>query len=584
MRNDVTDSLEMLRHSTAHLLAQAVKQLYPTAQVAIGPVIEDGFYYDFGYERSFTPDDLLKIEARMRELAVANMPITVKTYTRKEALKLFEARKEPYKVEIIQSISENEQLTVYQQGDFQDLCRGPHVANTGVLQTFKLMRVAGAYWRGDVNRPMLQRIYGTAWATQVELDDYLYRLQEAEKRDHRKLGAQLDLFHLQEDAPGMVFWHPKGWTLYQTIQQDIRQRSIARGYQEIHTPLLLGRTLWEQSGHWEKFFSDMFITQTENRELAIKPMNCPGHVQVFKHKLHSYRDLPLRFAEFGCCHRNEPSGSLHGLMRVRSFVQDDGHIFCTEEQIQSEVSAFIDAVYEDYARFGFKDIQLKLATRPEKRVGLDSSWDKAEEALQNALKSKGLNWTIAEGEGAFYGPKIEFSLRDSLNRVWQCGTIQVDFSMPERLGAVYINEDNTRCTPVMLHRAITGSLERFIGILIEHYAGKLPLWLAPVQVVVMTITQNQAEYAATVAAQLREKGIRVQTDVRNEKINLKIREQILQKVPYQIILGAREAEMQTISARDMQGHSQQGISLVDFQATLQAAMSEERNSKLTGTH
>jgi threonyl-tRNA synthetase len=570
MNHSVSYSLDTIRHSTAHLLAQAVKQLFPTAQVTIGPVIEDGFYYDFAYERAFTPDDLVQIEARMHELAKKNMPITVKTYSRAEAIALFEALGEDYKVDIIQNIPPDETLTVYSQGDFQDLCRGPHVKNTEVLRVFKLMRVAGAYWRGDSNNPMLQRIYGTAWHTQEELNAYLTRLEEAEKRDHRKLGVQLDLFHLQEDAPGMVFWHPKGWAIYQTIKQYIRQELMKRGYQEIHTPQLLGRILWEKSGHWDKFFSDMFTTQSEEREFAVKPMNCPGHIQVFKSRLHSYRDLPLRFAEFGCCHRNEPSGSLHGLLRVRSFVQDDAHIFCTETQIQSEVSAFIDSLYAIYQAFGFENITLKLATRPEKRVGSDAIWDKAEEALIQALQSKQLNWIEAPGEGAFYGPKIEFSLQDCLNRVWQCGTIQVDFSMPERLGAFYVTEDNERQTPIMLHRAIIGSVERFIGILIEHYAGKLPFWLAPTQVIVMNITHEQVDYAKTIQAHLIALGFRAEADLRNEKIGFKIREQTLHKIPYQIIIGAKEKENQTISVRTREGQQWNQITLDEFQNRIKA--------------
>lgn len=565
MNNLSSLSLETIRHSTAHLLAQAVKQLFPSAQVTIGPVIEDGFYYDFACERAFTPEDLKQIEVRMQALAKQDMSITVTTYTRADAIQLFESMGEQYKVEIIKGIPESEPLTVYKQGDFQDLCRGPHVPSTGCLKAFKLMKVAGAYWRGDANKPMLQRIYGTAWTTQAELKDYLYRLEEAEKRDHRKLGNQLDLFHFQDNAPGMVFWHPKGWSIYQTIKHYIRQKLIIGGYQEIQTPQVLARSLWEQSGHWEKFFSDMFTTQSENREFAIKPMNCPGHVQVFKNKLRSYRDLPLRFAEFGCCHRNEPSGALHGLLRVRGFVQDDAHIFCTEEQIQAEVSTFIDTLYAVYRDFGFDHIKLKLATRPEKRVGSDESWDKAERALIDALESKQLTWELASGEGAFYGPKIEFSLQDSLNRIWQCGTIQVDFSMPERLQASYVAEDGSRRMPIMLHRAIIGSLERFIGILIEHYAGKLPVWLAPVQVVVMNITQAQQDYAEAIVKTLSEAGLSVVGDLRNEKIGFKIREQTLQKIPYQIVVGAREKENQTISIRDSAGHQESGRLLTDFQ-------------------
>lgn len=572
MMNSSPFLLDTLRHSAAHLLAQAVKQLFPPAKLAIGPVIKDGFYYDFGYERPFTPVDLAEIEHRMQVLAQQDLPIVQQTYTHLEAISLFQTLGEDYKLEIIKAISEDEALSVYQQGDFQDLCRGPHVSSTGCLKAFKLMRVAGAYWRGDVHNPMLQRIYGTAWETEAELESYLRLLEESEKRDHRKLAGQLDLFHLQEDAPGMVFWHPKGWVIYQEIKHYIRDRLKQSGYQEIHTPQLLGRSLWQQSGHWDKFFADMFTTQAEHREFAIKPMNCPGHVQVFNQRQHSYRELPLRFSEFGCCHRNEPSGALHGLFRVRSFVQDDAHIFCTYQQIQSEVSNFIDLLYAIYADFGFTDIMLKLATRPEKRVGSDASWDQAEASLTEALQAKGLNVERASGEGAFYGPKIEFSLRDCLNRVWQCGTIQVDFSMPERLGATYIAEDNSRQTPVMLHRAIVGSLERFIGMLIEHYAGYLPIWLTPVQVVLMSITDAQVEYAKEVGQSLRQKGFRISLDLRNEKIGFKIREHTLQKIPYQVILGVREQQTRTLSLRYPDGTQESALSSIELQKKIQEAI------------
>lgn len=566
MNHSIPIALETLRHSTAHLLAHAVKQLFPGVKVAIGPVIENGFYYDFAYDRGFNEDDLVRIEKKMRELVKQKIPVTFKAYTRDEAIHLFESLQESYKIEILRSIPESETITVYQQGDFQDLCRGPHVENTGLLTAFKLMRVAGAYWKGDVNNPMLQRIYGTAWQTQEDLKKYLYQLEEAVKRDHRKLGPKLNLFHLQEDAPGMVFWHAKGWTVYQIIENYLRKQLSEYDYQEIHTPQLLGRALWEQSGHWEKFYDDMFVTQTENKELAIKPMNCPGHVQVFKQQLRSYKALPLRFSEFGCCHRNEPSGGLHGLMRVRSFVQDDAHIFCREQQLQTEVSQFIDLLFAIYKTFDFHHIELKLATRPDKRVGSSSSWDKAEQALIAALDSKALAWKLAPGEGAFYGPKIEFTLRDSLNRLWQCGTIQVDFSMPERLDAFYIDENNERQVPIMLHRAILGSLERFIGILIEHHAGKLPLWLAPVQVVVMNITEAQSQYADIVAKKLKTFGLRVEKDLRNEKISLKIREHVLQKIPYQIIIGSKEEQNKTVSLRSLEGNQKNDILLEKIQS------------------
>jgi len=547
------EGLEVIRHSCAHLMAMAVQELFPGAQVTIGPVIEDGFYYDFAYERPFTPEDLEKIEARMNQLAKANLPVSRSIMSREEAVKLFEQMGEKYKVEIIDSIPGEEPLSFYKQGDFIDLCRGPHVPSTGHIKAFKVMKVAGAYWRGDAKNEMLQRIYGTAWGDKKALKAYLHRLEEAEKRDHRKLGKQLNLFHMQEEAPGMVFWHPHGWTLYQQIEQYMRVKQREHGYQEIKTPQVVERTLWEKSGHWGKFQDQMFTTHSESRDFAIKPMNCPCHVQVFNQGLRSYRDLPLRLAEFGSCHRNEPSGSLHGIMRVRGFVQDDAHIFCAEDSIQSEVAAFIDFLHEVYADFGFSDILYKLSTRPDERVGSDESWDKAEKALADALDTAGLDWEELPGEGAFYGPKIEFSLRDCLGRVWQCGTIQVDFSMPGRLGAQFVNEQGERETPVMLHRAILGSFERFIGILIEHYAGALPLWLSPLQAVVMNITDNQADYCQKVTEKLVKNGLRATADLRNEKIGFKIRERTLQKVPYLMVVGDKEVESGTVAVRTRSG-------------------------------
>ncbi|AKH19938.1 threonine--tRNA ligase [Sedimenticola thiotaurini] len=547
------EGVEVIRHSTAHLLAQAVKQLFPTAQVTIGPTIEDGFYYDFSYERPFTPDDLKAIEARMKELVKADIPVTRSVMSRDEAVKLFRDMGEQYKAEIIESIPANEELSLYTQGDFTDLCRGPHVARTGQLKAFKLMKLAGAYWRGNSDNEMLQRVYGTAWRDKKELKAYLHRLEEAEKRDHRKLGKAQDLFHLQEEAPGMVFWHPNGWTIYREVEQYIRGKIRKAGYKEIRTPQIVDRSLWEKSGHWDKYREDMFTTKAEERDFAIKPMNCPCHVQVFNQGLKSYRDLPLRLAEFGSCHRNEASGTLHGLMRVRNFVQDDAHIFCTEDQIQDEVSAFVDLLFEVYADFGFTDIQIALSTRPEKRVGSDAVWDKAESALEQALNAKGLDWQLQPGEGAFYGPKIDFSLRDCLGRVWQCGTMQVDFSMPGRLDASYIADDNSRQVPVMLHRAILGSLERFIGILLEESAGALPLWLAPNQAVIMDITDRQADYVKKVSEMLDNQGFRVQIDLRNEKIGFKIREHTLAKVPYLLVVGDREMEEGTVAVRTRGG-------------------------------
>ncbi|MFZ3086573.1 MAG: threonine--tRNA ligase, partial [Methylotenera sp.] len=502
------EGLEVIRHSTAHLLAYAVKELFPDAQVTIGPVIENGFYYDFSYKRPFTPEDLIAIEKKMAELAKKDEPVTRKVLPRDEAVAYFKSIGENYKAELIESIPAGEDVSLYTEGKFTDLCRGPHVPNTGKLKAFKLMKLAGAYWRGDSNNEMLQRVYGTAWRNKEELEAYLFQLEEAEKRDHRKLGKQLDYFHMQDDAPGMVFWHPRGWSIWQEVEQYMRQMFRDYNYQEVRTPTVMDKTLWEKSGHWQNYRDNMFVTSSENRDYAVKPMNCPGHVQIFNNSLHSYRDLPLRLAEFGSCHRNEPSGSLHGLMRVRGFTQDDAHIFCTEEQIEAEVADFIQMLYKVYGNFGFNDVLVKLSTRPEKRVGADETWDKAEAALANALNQNGLAFDLQPGEGAFYGPKIEFTLKDSLGRLWQCGTIQLDFNLPERLGAEYVAEDNSRQRPVMLHRAIVGSMERFIGILIEHYAGAMPLWLAPVQVMVLNISESQSDYVRQVVETLKKNGIR----------------------------------------------------------------------------
>jgi len=564
------DTLELLRHDAAHVMAQAVQELYPGTQVTIGPAIEDGFYYDFARDTPFTPDDLTRIEQRMGEIVKRDLPIRREVWDRDEAIRVFSELGEHYKVEIIRDlIPEGEEVSVYRQGDWFDVCRGPHLPSTGRLGSgFKLMKVAGAYWRGDSRNAMLQRIYGTAWRDRKELKAYLHRLEEAEKRNHRKLGKALDLFHSQDEAPGMVFWHHKGWTLYRIVEEYIRDRLRARGYQEVRTPQVIDRSLWERSGHWEKFRNDMFVTESEDRVFAIKPMNCPAHIQIYNQGLKSYRDLPLRLAEFGSCHRNEPSGTLHGLMRVRSFVQDDAHIFCTEGQIQAEVSAFINLLFEVYRDFGFDEVLVKFSTRPQLRVGSDAVWDRAEGSLRDALEQQGLDWALQPGEGAFYGPKIDFSLRDCLQRVWQVGTIQLDFSMPERLGTHYIAEDNSRQVPVMLHRAILGSLERFIGILIEHYAGALPLWLAPVQAVVMNITDRQADYMREVANTLRDKGFRVESDLRNEKISFKIREHTLQKIPYLLVVGDREVAQRTVAVRDRKGKDLGTLDLADLVARL----------------
>jgi threonyl-tRNA synthetase len=549
------EALELIRHDAAHVMAQAVQELFPGTQVTIGPAIEDGFYYDFAREEPFHPDDLQKIEERMREIVGRDLPIQREVWDREQAKATFAEIGESYKVEIIDDIiPEGEEVSVYRQGDWFDVCRGPHLPSTGRLpKAFKLMKLAGAYWRGDARNAMLQRIYGTAWRDKKELKAYLHRLEEAEKRDHRKIGKALDLFHSQDEAPGMVFWHNRGWTIYLAIQEYIRDKLRDHGYQEVHTPQVIDRSLWEKSGHWEKFRDDIFVTETEDRVYAIKPMNCPAHIQIYNHGLKSYRDLPLRLAEFGSCHRNEPSGTLHGLMRVRSFVQDDAHIFCTEDQVLSEVLAFTDLLFEVYRDFGFDEVLIKLSTRPEKRVGSDDVWDKAEKALEDALNTRGLAWELQPGEGAFYGPKIEFSLRDCLQRVWQLGTIQLDFSMPERLGATYIAEDNSKQVPVMLHRAILGSIERFIGILIEHHAGAFPLWLAPVQAVVLNITDRQADFCREVAKSLQDKGFRGELDLRNEKIGFKIREHTLQRTPYLLVVGDREMEDGSVAVRTRRG-------------------------------
>ena len=565
-KND--EGLDILRHSTAHLLAYAVKELFPEAQVTIGPTIDDGFYYDFSYQRPFTPDDLEAIEKKMTELVKEDHPVRREVMQRDQAVEFFLNQGEKFKAEIIASIPKDEPVTIYHEGKFSDLCRGPHVPSTGKLKVFKLMKVAGAYWRGDSNNEMLQRIYGTAWATKDDLKDYLHRLEEAEKRDHRKLGKHLDLFHIQDNAPGMVFWHPKGWSLWQEIENYMRKKFMEYNYQEIKTPTVLDKSLWEKSGHWDNYHENMFVTSSENRDYAVKPMNCPGHVQVFNHDLHSYRELPLRLAEFGSCHRNEPSGALHGLMRVRGFTQDDAHIFCTEEQILDEVVSFNKMLMETYHDFGFDDIEVKLSTRPEKRVGSDAVWDQSEKALEAALKATGLAYEVQPGEGAFYGPKIEYVLRDSLNRLWQCGTIQLDFNLPVRLNAEYVDEHSNKKNPVMLHRAIVGSMERFIGILIEHYAGKFPVWLAPTQVVVMNISDAQSKYVTDVVDFLKKNDIRCESDLRNEKITYKIREHSISRIPFLLVIGDREMENKQVAVRTQQGEDLGVMNLQDFVDTL----------------
>jgi threonyl-tRNA synthetase len=563
------DGLEVIRHSTAHLLAYAVKTLFPDAQVTIGPVIENGFYYDFAYTRPFTPQDLAAIEKKMSELAKKDYPVTREVLPRDQAVALFKGMGEHYKAEIIASIPEDQPIGLYREGDFVDLCRGPHVPSTGKLKVFKLMKVAGAYWRGDSRNEMLQRIYGTAWAKKDEQDAYLHMLEEAEKRDHRKLATQLDLFHMQEEAPGMVFWHPKGWTLWQQVEQYMRRVYQDNGYQEVRCPQILDRSLWEKSGHWENYREHMFTTESEKRTYAVKPMNCPGHIQIYNAGLRSYRELPLRYGEFGACHRNEASGALHGIMRIRAFTQDDGHIFCTEDQILPECVAYTALLQKVYADFGFTQIVYKLATRPEKRVGADDLWDKAESALADSLRASGVSFEMLPGEGAFYGPKIEYHLKDNIGRSWQCGTIQVDFSMPGRLNAEYVAEDNTRKVPVMLHRAIVGSMERFIGILIEHYAGAMPLWLSPLQVVALNISGGQAGYTAEVAAQLRRAGFRAEADLRNEKITYKIREHSIQKLPYQLVIGEQEKAASKVAVRTRSGEDLGQMALADFIERLQ---------------
>ncbi|RJG06345.1 threonine--tRNA ligase [Noviherbaspirillum cavernae] len=556
------EGLEVIRHSTAHLLAYAVKELFPDAQVTIGPVIENGFYYDFAYKRPFTPDDLQAIEKKMAELAKKDEPVTRKVLPRDEAVTYFKSIGEAYKAEIIESIPQGEDVSLYAEGNFTDLCRGPHVPSTGKLKVFKLMKLAGAYWRGDSKNEMLQRVYGTAWAKKEDQEAYLHMLEEAEKRDHRKLGKALDLFHFQDEAPGLIFWHPKGWTIWQQVEQYMRCVYRESGYQEVKAPQILDRSLWEQTGHWQNYRENMFVTESESRNYALKPMNCPGHVQIYNSGLRSYRDLPLRFGEFGQCHRNEPSGALHGLMRVRGFTQDDGHIFCTEDQIQDECKAFHQQAMNVYADFGFSEISIKIALRPENRIGSDETWDRAEETLRAALQACGVKWEELPGEGAFYGPKIEYHLKDSLGRPWQVGTMQVDFSMPGRLGAEYVSDDNARKVPVMLHRAIVGSLERFIGILIENHAGALPLWLAPVQIAVLNISDAQSDYAQTVAQNLKKQGFRVHLDLRNEKITYKIREHSVQKLPYIVVIGDKERDANTVAVR-ARGNVDLGVMPVD---------------------
>ena len=572
--------LEVIRHSSAHLLAQAVKELFPQAQVTIGPVIENGFYYDFAFERAFTPEDLGKIEAKMQALAKEGQLVTRSTMPRNEAIAFFHDLGEEYKAKIIEDIPEGEVLSLYKQGDFIDLCRGPHVPNTHKIKAIKLTKLAGAYWRGDAKNEMLQRVYGTAWANKKDLNAYLDRIEEAEKRDHRKLAKKMDLFHLQPEAPGMVFWHPNGWSIFQTIAQYIRIKQKKYGYQEINTPIMADFSLWGTSGHAEKFSDDMFVTEAENRKFAIKPMSCPLHIQVFNQGLKSYRDLPLRLAEFGCCHRNEASGTLHGLMRVRGLTQDDGHIFCRADQVQDEAARFIDMLYEVYKEFGFDDLLVKLSTRPEKRIGADADWDHAEQALANTLDSKNISWEENPGEGAFYGPKIEFSMRDCLDRVWQCGTLQFDSFLPERLGASYIDENGEKARPVMLHRAIFGSFERFIGILLEHYADGLPLWLAPIQAVILNITDHQADYAAEITKNLQKDGFRVNLDLRNEKIGFKIREHSIMRVPYLLVVGDREVEQNTVAVRTHGGKDLGSMPFAALQQRLHTEVSTRSHSNI----
>jgi len=567
------EGLDILRHSTSHLMAQAVQELFPGAQVTIGPVIENGFYYDFSYKRPFTPEDLAAIEKRMHEIANKNLEVKRKIMSRDEAVAFFESIGEKYKAEIIGAIPANDPISLYGQGNWIDLCRGPHVPSTGKLKVFKLMRVAGAYWRGDSKNEMLQRIYGTAWATQEEQDAYLKMLEEAEKRDHRRLGTQLDLFHMQEEAPGLVFWHPKGWTLWQQVEQYMRRVYRDNGYLEVRCPQILDKSLWEKTGHWENYRENMFITSSENRDYAVKPMNCPGHIQIYNKGVRSYRDLPLRYGEFGACHRNEPSGALHGLMRVRGFTQDDGHIFCMPQHILPECVAFTTLLEKVYADFGFKEIVYKVATRPAKRIGDDSQWERAEKALIESLEASKIKFSVSPGEGAFYGPKIEYSLKDGIGRVWQCGTMQVDFFMPQRLGAEYVGDDNARHTPVMLHRAIVGSMERFTGILIEHFAGAFPVWLAPVQVAVLSITEKQAAYAESVKNKLLNQGFRAVSDLRNDKISYKIREHSLQKLPYQLVVGDKEMQAESVAVRTRSGEDLGAMRFDEFAARLQAEAS-----------
>jgi threonyl-tRNA synthetase len=578
-----SEALEVIRHSCAHLLAYAVKELYPQAQVTFGPVVENGFYYDFAYTKSFTPEDLILIEKKMHELAKLDEPVVRSVMPRESAITYFEGLGEHYKAELIASIAQGEEVSLYAQGRFTDLCRGPHIPSTGKLKVFKLMKLAGAYWRGDSKNAMLQRIYGTAWIKKEDQEAHLHMLAEAEKRDHRKLGKQLDLFHFQEEAPGLIFWHPKGWSIWQQVEQYMRKIYQDHGYQEVKAPQILDRSLWEKSGHWENYQEHMFTTESENRTYALKPMNCPGHVLIFNSGLHSYRDLPLRFGEFGQCVRNEPSGALHGLMRVRGFTQDDGHIFCTENQIQAEVAAFDRVVRSVYQDFGFTEVMVKLALRPEKRVGSDLVWDKAEEALRSAMLLSGEPWEELPGEGAFYGPKIEYHLKDSIGRSWQCGTIQVDFSMPTRLGAEYVADDNTRKAPVMLHRAIVGSLERFIGILIENHAGAMPVWLAPSQAIVMNISENSAAYAQQVVQILKKQGFRVSADLRNEKITYKIRDHALQKIPYLVVVGDKERDSNLVAVRARGGADLGPMSIEAFEKRLQEEISNKVSSSSQGS-